>query len=514
MLNLEVGNTWAQILWGDPELLAMLSHELQYPTDMADLLTKGWVDPETMSPGWDGWVRLLRQPKTKLWYFPSGLVDLVTRLANKWGHQVDVKDTRVRPLEGMPDLAAGKIELRDYQVAAVKRGVEVGRGVLDMPPRSGKTRTMVELHRQISLPTIWIAPTDRIVVQTQQVIEEFYGPNYSMHLVGQREESKAARMPVVVATAATASLLSPEFYQTRQMLCVDEWHHSAAKTYRDIFKLCDHIFYRFGMTGTHFRSGTDDLEMWGLLSNTIYQVSSAELLRRGYLVPTKIVFVPVQSKKLRGVPKGYITGHGKFGIHEHEERNQLVAQAAWTLAELGRRVLILVGTKAQGYKIRSFMRLLFPAQRGTQFEPVEFVSTDMDRPKQGKILSAFLTSDEVRVLIGTSLLGEGVDLPAADALIYARGESAEVSLVQNAYRVGTAVPGKRSAIIVDFADRHHRKLMLHSHERLNTYLDEPTFSVDVLQAGQQFGEWARTVCAKPIGEAHAVDGGDHGSNGG
>ena len=97
------------------------------------------------------------------------------------------------------------------------------------------------------------------------------------------------------------------------------------------------------------------------------------------------------------------------------------------------------------------------------------------------------------MLIGTSLLGEGVDLPAADALVYARGESAEVSLIQNAYRVGTAVTGKGSAIIVDFADRHHRKLMLHSHERMNTYLDEPTFSVEVLQSSQQFGDWARAV---------------------
>jgi superfamily II DNA or RNA helicase len=265
--------------------------------------------------------------------------------------------------------------------------------------------------------------------------------------------------------------------------------NSAARSYRDIFKMCDHIYFRYGMTGTHFRSGSDDFEMWGLLSNTIYKVESADLLKRGFLVPTRIVFLPVLSKKLRGVPKGYITGHGRFGIHEHDDRNQMVATAAWILEKAGRKVLILVGTKSQGYQIRSLLRTLLAKKEGAQFEPVEFVSTDVDRSKQGRVLEAFLESREVNVLIGTSLLGEGVDLPIADALVYARGESAEVSLIQNAYRVGTAVPGKADAVIVDFADRHHRKLLTHSHERLNTYLDESTFSVDVLQSTQQFGDW-------------------------
>jgi hypothetical protein len=70
--------------------------------------------------------------------------------------------------------------------------------------------------------------------------------------------------------------------------------------------------------------------------------------------------------------------------------------------------------------------------------------------------------------------------------VYARGEKAAVSMTQNAYRVCTAVPGKRNAIIVDFADRHHKKLLEHSEGRLRVYHQDPIFTPTILQDANQF----------------------------
>jgi superfamily II DNA or RNA helicase len=265
--------------------------------------------------------------------------------------------------------------------------------------------------------------------------------------------------------------------------------NSSAKTYRGIFDKCGHIYYRFGMTGTHFRSGTDDMEMHGLISNVLYKVESKELLERGFLVPTRVAFVPVTGPKLRGVAKQFNIGHGKYGIHEHTLRNQLVTQAAVTLNRMGRKVLILVGTKAQGRRIKAMLDHWFPEKARTQFDAVEFVSTDRDRGLQTQILEAYLESDEVQILIGTSLVGEGVDLPIADALVYARGESAEVSITQNAFRVCTAAPTKRDAIIVDFWDQHHSKLKKHSDSRWDVFNKEPIFQVEMLDDIMNLEQW-------------------------
>lgn len=492
----EVGNTWTSILEYDPFILGILDKESRYPTPQALAYQHGFRSPEGEGTGWDGWIRLLHQPKTMYPYFPTGLLPKLTRICTKYQYVPQARDTRVRPDMGFPELCT--IPLRDYQEAAVTAGEKTGRGVFDMPPRSGKTRTMCELHRRIALPTIWIAPTDRIVDQTAKVIEGFFGRNYVCHLIGSSNWPHAAKMPVVVCTAATASGLPDAFYASRQMVVVDEWHHASAKTYtKEIFPKCDHVYYRYGMTGTFFRSGTDALAMHGLLSNTIYKVSSAELLRRGFLVPTKVAFVPVPAHpKLRGAGNMFSGGFGKLGIHEHHYRNQLVASAALQLYQMGRKVLILVGTKAQGRELDHCLSHYLPeAPAGAEFQAVEFLSTDRPRDVQVRVISSFLDNQEVKILLGTSLLGEGVDLPNVDALVYARGEKAEVTLTQNAYRVCTAIPGKREAVIVDFADRHHRHLLAHSEERLECYYQEPTFDVTVLQEANALGGWLQKVVA-------------------
>lgn len=493
-----VGNTWTQITQSDPFILHILDKESQYPTDQALMCGGTWRPPGNAN-GWDGWIRLLRQPKTRPPYFPSGLLTRLSRICAKMGYDAQVHDTRIRPETGFSIVP--QVSLRDYQQNAVEAGFRLGRGVFELPPRSGKTRAMIELHRRISLPTIWTAPTDRIVQQTARAVEEIMGDPYCYHLVGCRNAALAAKYPVVVCTAATAASLPAEFYQTRQMLVIDEWHHSCAKSYTSgIVPKCDHIFFRYGMTGTNFRSGEDDLAMRGILSDTVAKVSSEELVCRGFLVPTKVVFVPMPAHpKLRGAGTSFHGGFGAAGLHEHSVRNSMVAQSAAIFALTGRRVLVLVGTKIQGRLIaQNLTPLISAAPSGTEFSAVEFLSTDRPRPVQTRVIQSFLDGAEVKVLIGTSLLGEGVDLPAIDVLVYARGEKAEVSLTQNAYRVCTAVEGKSHAVIVDFADRHHRKLLAHSEQRLASYLSEPTFEVSTLKSFNDLPAWLNAGCPVAI----------------
>ncbi len=496
LVQLFVTNNWVWAPACPPEMLRVFDREFRYPTAIAAAKEAGFVDPEGEN-GWDGWIRLLKTPKMSPPRFPTGLLGRAMRLTTKHGYQPTVDDRRVRPPEDIPEFSSELTDsLRDYQLEAVRLGEAAGRGVFDMPPRAGKTRMMAELTRRIALPVVWIAPTDRIVSQTLAVLHHFFGESYATHLVGGKEQMAAAKFRIVLCTAATAANLSPEFYATRQVLVMDEFHHAGSKQGETIFKLCENIYYRYGMTGTFFRSGEDELAMRALLSNVIYKVTSLELAKRGYLVPTQVLFIPVMAPRLRGLTSDFQTGHGKHGIHEHDGRNAMVANAAVSLWNAGKRVLILVGTKEQGRRIKALIEPALPAKAsGAQYGAVEFCSTDMPRPRIVGAIEAFLAGD-VKVIIGTSLLGEGVDLPVADALVYARGEQAEVSLVQNAYRVSTAVEGKHRALIVDFADRHNHKLMRHSHERLSVYHSDPLFQLGVLGHPNEFEPWLKENAKK------------------
>jgi superfamily II DNA or RNA helicase len=493
VITFEMDNDRTWIHGADPSMLYVFDVETSFCVQADFQMQTAAAAPSPLGGGWDGWVHLLRQPRTQPPWVPSGLLPRLVRACRKLRFPYELRDLRQRPEEQLPEFCGKTIVDRDYQLEAVDRAIKAGRGVLDMPPRSGKTRVGCEIQRRLALPTIWLAPTDRIVQQTRDVLEGFFGQHYVVHQVGTRGEKEAARARVVVCTAATANNLSPDFYATRQIIIVDEFHHAAARTYRQIFDRCKHVYYRFGLTGTFFRSGEDGLAMHALLSNTVHKVSSKELCVRGFLVPTKVCFLPVEAPRLRGLPTtAFQGGHGTYGIEQHEVRNKMIRRVVRSLHKSGRKTLVLVGTKAHGRLLcRDLRRFIHDAPQGCEFESVEFVSTDVDRSRQARILDSFLADQEVRVLIGTSLLGEGVDLPAADALVYARGGSAEVTLVQNAYRVGTAMPGKMSALIVDFADRHHRKLLEHSQERLATYFREATFQVEVLKTLDDFGGWMK-----------------------
>lgn len=812
--------------------LDILDQVTKYPTPMADTIANGYLPPDKTFQGWDGWMHLLKKPARAQPYFPTGLLPTVLAQLSAYQYCYEVIDRRVCPDEGYAGCAP--VPLRDYQAQAAQAAVAAGRGVLDMPPRAGKTRCMTEIVRTLGLPTIWIAPTDRIVRQTVQAINDLLGEGYARQQTGGKLDEKALHAPVVCCTAATASRLSPDFFQTREIIVVDEWHHclsgttrvltatgwraicsirvgdlvlgrgsrglgwypvrsvfeypapqtmyrtvldngmvlestaaheiyavggkvfadelrkgravqvlrvrpgihtqralgtayailpraryrypylrqlwraysqsefrgtsdqlfgaqqhgrpgnpqtgygvslekrrvppvfvradaggeepsqarrrafenlrrmarygsralrarrrgerqirygvgmsgsasagsfgfrfrvqsldgraqrargdlvflrcgppwekggcgdrrqqprqsarrrrpqgrgavefrlggishpsgahrgrasvaaaqvthteivpptglsvydievkdahnyfaegvlvsnSAAKSYKGIFAHCDHIYYRYGMTGTFFRSGGDEMAMHALLSTTVYRITPPELVERGYLVPTKVVMLPVTGQlRVPGGSRGFQEGHGKHGIHEHEMRNRWAAYAVQALLDIGKTVLVLVGTKKQGRLLRDLVQeRIPPAPDGAQFAAVEFVSTDTPRPVLGQILESFLTHQEVRVLIGTSLLGEGVDLPTADALVYAKGEKAEVTLVQNAYRVGTAIEGKREAVIVDFADRHNKKLLAHAQERGRVYHEQQTFQVEVLDDPCKFEGWLRVL---------------------
>lgn len=480
---LEVGNTNVLIFEAPPYLQNLIDFFTRYPTDLATAQSDGWKPPEHYvgDEYWDGWVHLARFPRQGPAHVPTGLFDLVKWVCDRYGFPYDVVDTRVRPMEGMPDYFEPIVD-RDYQLEAVRIALEEGRGVLDMPPRSGKTRTMTEIHRQVALPTIWIAPTSNVVKQTVRVLEGFFGNNYAVQLVGTKTWKDVQHHRVVVCTAATARKLPPEFYATREMLVIDEFHHAAARTYHDIALKCPHIYYRFGMTGTFFRSGDDALGMHAVLSKTIFKIGTAELLERGYLVPTDVAYIPVEGPRAKGGPT-YHAGCGKYGIFQHDRRTELAAWAAELLHFNGRKVLVLVGTKAQGYAIEELLKHKFPSGK------LEFVSTDRPAPICQDVIDRFAKTDQIEVLIGTSMVGEGTDLPPADALVYAAGQKAEVQLVQAAFRVCTKTPGKERAILVDFADRHHKTLMDHSLERLSVFWKEDTFDVTILDAPENLDGW-------------------------
>lgn len=451
-------------------------------------LTEGQVIEIRRNPGfWDGWVRQVSEGG----YFGSGLVPMVERVLRvHMGHQVNVIDRRQVP-ELDPNTRSFNLPpMWDHQREAFNAFFQSGgRGVMDIPPRCGKTRIAVAIVMALGLPTLVVVPTKALVTQTVDSFREWFPEHQVVGITGGKPSMKKQRAVnralVWVATPGTAAgprskaigkakppRQGMQGIETRRVLVVDEFHHSAAKTWQAISMAARNAYYRLGLTGTHYRADGKDLAMHAVLSRCIYAKTIGEMVAIGRLVPAKVAMIRVT---------GDVAGQGYAvyadGVAGHDHRNALVAWAAQQLMAAGRRVLVLTKEVAHSRELAEAIG----------FGALQVDGAGQDSAAQVKAAVGALGVGHTRCVVGTSVIGEGVDAPTADALVYAAGGRSKVKHVQDYFRVLTAQDGKSSGLIVDFADNHNPKLMEAAAHRLGQYRAQSAFDSVVLDPNDFFG---------------------------
>jgi len=419
---------------------------------------------------WDGWVRLVESDGT----FLTGLLAHVERaLALRAGidrSQIEWDDQR-----GMPPARQecwGDIDLYGYQSAAVAAFLRGGRGVIDLPPRSGKTRIAVAVAATLGVPALYIAPTVGIVDQTVRVFQDLL-PNKTtigLHsgLSSSAKNLRAINAAHVVVTTPKTAAKVPNVHN-RLLLIIDEFHHAAAKTWQAASAAAGNAYWRLGLTGTHYRADGRGMLMAGVLGRCLYKRTVGDMVALGRLVPARIAML-----RIRGAVAA--TGYDIYrqGVVENVERNRVLSDAANLLVARGRRVLVLTKEIEHAHGLSSLIE-------GS-------VAVDgRDNERVDKMLAA-LADGRVQAVVGTSVIGEGRDVPAADALVYASGGQSKVKVVQDYFRALTASDGKTSAVVVDAADTQHSTLLDHAARRLQHYRGEKAFDAEVMEAGK-FHSW-------------------------
>lgn len=382
--------------------------------------------------------------------FAAGLVPHVISLCHYYKQPVEVFDTRQPPEEWVPWWSV-KARWRPYQDQVHQKALKRSRGVVDAPPRSGKTLMAARVIDTLAQPTVYLAPSVPIVAQTYKEMVKHFGFNLVARLDGDAlPEQKDISKHIVIATAQSAVKQSPEWWATRRMLIIDEFHHAAAETYHIINELADHIYYRYCFTGTHFRTGEDRLAMEAICSQVIHRVGITELVDNGFLAPPRVVYAPVRAM---GLASGNWKKVYRECIVKSEVRNEKVAWLAQQLMNMGIPTLVLVRWVSHAKRLHEML----PAAEMVKGNQSPLTSRTIERFKAGAI----------PCVIGTTVIGEGVDLPQAGALVYASSGGAGVQMMQSYFRPLTAQPGKDTGYIYDFMDLHHKKLLSWSRDRMS-----------------------------------------------
>jgi len=390
--------------------------------------------------------------------FPTGLLTMVKKYLDISKIPYSISDKRKKPKKTLylRDLIE-EPPLRYYQTEAIDLCIAKSRETIESATGTGKTRMINEVIKRLGVPTLIICPTNNIVVQTAETLALKFG---GKHVGTIGDNKKDLNKNITVACVMSLPNLDDDWFKRIHCLIIDEVHHSAAETYQELNKNSfSSIYHRFCFSGTVFRNDGADLALLGVTNDIGYRYSALQGIRDGYLA--RPVFYIINNKVQPHFSKmPYKTAY-RTRIVENQRRNDLIASRAIKMASAGKSVLILVDEIKHG-------KLIGKLLEGANYK---FISS-MTKSNI-KVIHKF-NNKEIDILIGTSVIGEGVDTKITDILFIAGAGKAKSNIIQKIGRALRIAPSKKHAIIIDFSDNGNFIFENQAKQRQNIYREYHT----------------------------------------
>lgn len=362
------------------------------------------------------------------------------------------------------------VELRPYQQAALTAWERSGRrGLVVMPTGSGKTRLALGAMARLGCSTLCLVPTRVLLHQWQQAIAQLYRGKVGLWGDGIREPA-----PLTVMTFESAYRNMPRLGHRYELLVVDEAHHFGGGM-RDEALEMSVAHHRLGLTATPPVSETAQHELERLIGPLVFRTNVADLTGT-YLADFDLHVIHVALDPDERA--AYTHARQIFGawyaafrrVAPFAEWKDVVAtaqktpegRAAMTAWRKSRRIIAFTRGKAATLEALLAERhgsriLVFTSDNRTAYaiarkNLVMPLTCDIGRKERGEMLALFARG-ELRGLVSSRVLNEGLDVPEADVGIVVggtRGGTGEH--VQRIGRVLRPAPGKRATIYEIVAD--------------------------------------------------------------
>jgi len=358
-----------------------------------------------------------------------------------------------------------KTPLRDYQVEAVKSFIEHKNMIIKAPTGSGKTKVMAALIKLLDLKTLVLCHKKDLVHQTyKRFIDD--GIKY----VGIVQANNYKPGKVIVATIQSAHKI-PDL-NSFEFIIVDEIHRANAPTYQNVLMNVT-ASYRLGLSATPFsRDKLHKARVKSWIGPIKYELPAKELVESGFLAEPTIYFVPIDKvevrlKNSRIVPRNIEDykwiGAERNGIIRNEFRNNKIAKLAKSVKK---PVVILIKNIEHGEILLN------------KIPEAIFIHGSTPLEERQKAIELIETSSDA-ILIGSTIMDEGIDIINIRSLIVAAGGRSFVRALQRIGRALRRSKTKHKVDIYDFMDRTNRYLEKHSLNRLKAYKKEGFQKINV-----------------------------------
>lgn len=263
-----------------------------------------------------------------------------------------------------------------------------------------------------------------------------------------------------------------------ELVIVEEAHEVSSDSFYIVMAACRNAHYRMALTGTPFMKDDEEANMRLLAScgPVAIKITEKMLIDRGILARPyfKYIGLPETHKPktlYRSTPwqKAY-----EVGIVSNEYRNKAFCAEILRARSYGLNSMVLVQHKAHGELLKGMLQ-----RAGLK---VEFIYGEDNQSARSAALTA-LGNGGLDVLIGSTILDVGVDVPSVGMIVLAGGGKAEVATRQ---RIGRGLREKKGggpnvAFIVDAADDHNNHIKGHYLQRRGIVKSTPGFAENVVE---------------------------------
>lgn len=371
---------------------------------------------------WDGW----RYFVNKKGEFATGFLTYVLQYARDLGAEVTLEDHRreIKTMVAKDPVLLNGWELFDYQAPVLDKvepyvdDLIFPRGVIDAATNAGKNAMSAAIHNNLPHNARTLFVVHRDIIFRQAV--EFFGSMFDVGQVKSRynqiDRSFVVAMSKTLLNRAKKSMQIQAELARFDMLIVDEAHRAGAADYSELLQMID-APRRYLISGTPLDNFDKKKNMIivGLSGPRLFTVTNQEVIDAG--------------KSMRPIIHMHLNPSMSIGQDSYDvEKKEIVQEGKHRTAKIreicevidaGKQILIAVEEKAHGWHI-------FDALKGIDAQVAFTHGTDPGRhPK----IEAFKRGD-INILISTTILQEGANIPNIQSLIYAIGGKSIIVLKQ------------------------------------------------------------------------------------
>lgn len=339
--------------------------------------------------------------------------------------------------------APNEIQGQALEALANSRTAGYQRGLVVLATGLGKTYLAAfDTERFGARRVLFLAHRDEILLQAEATFQRVRPKARVGQYTGTRRDDGVDLLFASVQTLGQKRHLEDFAPRHFDYIVVDEFHHAAAATYR---QLLQHFQPRFllGLTATPER--TDQSDILSLCDdNLVYTCNLFDGVSAGLLCPFTYHGILDEHVNYQAIP----WRNGRFDPESLSNKLATLARARHALREWrakgqAKTLAFCVSRRHADFMVEQFRRAdirttaVYSGAQLTRSEALER-----------------LTAGELDVVFSVDLFNEGIDLPAIDTVMMLRPTDSKVLFLQQLGRGLRQHPGKERLVVLDFIGNH------------------------------------------------------------